>query len=210
VNRSSSFIIITIGFFLLLAWEPCQGYAASTGLESVKDRLSGSKVVHADFKQTKKIDALEKPIHSLGRVVVHQDRGVLWYVESPYKVTFIITQGAFKELHADGTIRDRGRNGARSRSQVSGLFQALFTGDISEMQKYFEISATTEDDHWTLELQPKEIMDRYLDGVLVSGADYVGSLLVEEAGGDSVEVIFSNQTSDVPLTEEEEQLLGME
>jgi hypothetical protein len=184
--------------------------ANSNDLDSIKARLGKNTVVHADFTQIKTLEAFKRPINSSGRLVVSQEHGVLWQVESPYQVTFVVKKDAFREIYADGTVKDRGSEGARSHSHISRLFEALFSGNTQELGKYFSVSGSENNGYWQLGLYPLEKMTRFLKNVVINGADYVDDITIEEAGGDAIKITFSHQSGSEPLSDDERRLFALE
>ncbi len=179
-------------------------------LDSIRARLGNKAIVHADFTQVKSLEAFKRPISSSGHLVVSQDQGVLWQVESPYQVTFVVKGEAFLEVHPDGSVRSRGTEGVRSQSHISRLFGALFSGNARELEKYFSVRGYAGDEHWQLELFPREEMAHYLKVVAITGADFVDDISIEEAGGDAIKITFSHQSGSEPLSDDERRLFALE
>lgn len=179
-------------------------------LDRIRARLSNNTIVHADFTQTKTLEALNRPVHSSGRLVVSQDQGVLWQVGSPYQVTFVVKRDAFLEVHGGGTVKDRGSGGVRSHSHISRLFEALFSVNAQELRKHFRIKVLEGERGWQLELVPLENMAKYLKFVVIMGTDFVDDVSIEEPMGDTIKVRFSNQSGNNPLTADEKRLFTLE
>lgn len=205
-----TYLILPFFLFLALFLIADSVTADSKDMDSIKARLGNKAIVHADFTQVKSLEAFKRPINSSGHLVVSQAKGILWQIESPYRVTFVFKEEAFIEVDPDGSVRARGSEGVRSQSYISRLFGALFSANVMELEKYFSVRGFESDEHWQLELHPMEEMANYLKVVAIKGAGFVDDIFIEEAGGDTIKITFSNQSSSEPLSDEESRLFALE
>gem|GEM_PF-5845420 len=61
-----------------------------------------------------------------------------------------------------------------------------------------------------MSLAPTAQTAGFLKRIQLNGGRYVERILIEEAGGDRMEITFSRQTTEAPVTEAEAQLLAQQ
>ena len=71
-------------------------------LARIAAQLEKHEVVHAEFTQSKQISGLRRPLQTGGQLVFARQHGVLWKIEQPYKVSYILSEDKVVEIAADG------------------------------------------------------------------------------------------------------------
>ena len=71
---------------------------------------------------------------------------------------------------------------------------AMLGADISGLERLFSIQVEfLPEDHWQLELQPKDFaVAKGIESIVLSGAEVVSKLIIVSPGGDSSSIVFSN------------------
>ena len=65
-------------------------------------RLSQAEVLRADFVQSKTMAAFKKPLVTRGQLVFAPRHGVIWKIEHPLRLTYVLREDRLIEIAADG------------------------------------------------------------------------------------------------------------
>ena len=77
-------------------------------------QLNGSPYVEADFVQDKQVAGLRRPLTSRGHMVLARDGGVLWRIDSPYAVSYFLSEHRLVEL-AEGRREEKDASALKFR-----------------------------------------------------------------------------------------------
>ncbi|MDP2832975.1 MAG: outer membrane lipoprotein carrier protein LolA [Pseudomonadota bacterium] len=190
--------------FSLTALTPAQ---AAPALSQLTARLDQSGVIHADFVQTKTLQALKRPLRTSGQLVFARGQGVLWRIEKPYQASYALNADSVTEIGSDGARRVRAAREVPALAQVGRVFQALFQGDIKGLEEHFEVTTSGDAERWRVDLAPKPALARFLKGISARGGRFLDLIEVDEAQGDRTRIEFRNSRLDAPLSEAEARLL---
>ena len=72
-------------------------------LTRIAGQLDKHAVVRAEFSQSKQISGLKRPLQTSGQLIFSRQHGVLWQIEQPYKVGYILGEDKVVEIGADGS-----------------------------------------------------------------------------------------------------------
>ena len=179
-------------------------------LERLAARFRNVPVVYAEFSQTKTLTTLTRPLHSSGRLVLARDRGVLWQVEKPYKVAFVIGEDRLSEVRADGSVRKRTLREVPAVGHVSRVFRAILSGNKEVLGEYFDLHLTGNTADWELRLIPRTKVSPYLKSIVVKGGEFIEQILLEEPSGDRTMIRFTSQRAESALSPDEQRLFDSE
>ncbi|MDR1367890.1 MAG: outer membrane lipoprotein carrier protein LolA [Candidatus Accumulibacter sp.] len=199
-------------FFLLLCLDAWAVDDAS--LARIAKSVEQAPVIRANFEQIKTIRSLKRPLRLSGRLVFSRRHGVLWAIEYPYRMTYVLGEERVVEIGGDGTRRERASSELSGFAQTARIFRALLSAETQVLKDYFDARGKTsiereggEPISWELSLLPKrEPLARFLSGMRVSGSRFIESLVIDEALGDRSEIRFSGARGDVALSEDEQAL----
>ena len=191
-------------FFLLFL---CAGPAASDG--DMPDRLWGetarSPVTRAGFEQTKYMSSLKRPLVLSGRLTFSRRDGVLWIIDKPYRMTYVLSENRIVEIGSDGTARARGQSDLPGLTQIGRVFRAMLAADSNVLKEYFEIKDIKENaSTWEAVLVPRQAqLAQFISGMRLSGSRFVETIEIGEANGDRSTIRFIDTRSDAALNLEE-------
>ncbi len=181
-------------------------------LAAIRGRLERHDPLRAEFVQTKQMAALKRPLVINGHVLVSRTDGLLWVIDRPYRVTYVVRPQGIVEIGADGRRNVRTARDVPGLAQVGRVFQALLAADAAALGEYFDTSARGESGgHWQLDLTPRQPqVAQFIRALRIEGGDYVDSVRLEEGGGDSTRIEFRNSRSGGALTAEERRLMAVD
>lgn len=180
---------------------------AAPALEQLTARLEQAGVIHADFAQTKTLQALKRPLRTSGRVVFARGQGVLWLIDRPYQASYALGAEAVTEIGPDGARRVRAAREVPALAQVGRVFEAIFQGDVRGLKEHFEVKVSGDADKWRVDLTPKPALERFLKSITARGGRFLDVIEVEETRGDRTRIEFRNSRLDAPLSATEARLL---
>jgi hypothetical protein len=150
-------------------------------------------VVRAEFTQSKQVAALKRPLVTSGHLVFSRRHGVLWQIEQPYRISYVLGEEHIIEITADGTRRERGLREVPGLAQVGRVFRAMLGANTATLRELFEVSVQGSPDQWEIELKPRQAqLAQFLASLHLSGAHFVESIRISEASGDTTQIRFRN------------------
>lgn len=197
--------------FLLLPMSLQALSAEPDTLARIGARMEQPPVVRAEFVQSKQMSALKRPLITSGRLVFSRRHGVLWQIEQPYRMSYVLGEERIIEIAADGTRRERGLRDVPGLAQVGRVFRAMLGANTGVLRELFEVSVWGDPDKWDIELKPRQVqLTQFLSGLQLSGGRFVENIRLSEPSGDTTQIRFRNMyVASVP-NEAELQLFGGE
>lgn len=183
--------------FILLLILATSAAGAETGQEEtfavMKERLERQPLLRADFRQERNLQILQRPLKSSGRMVLREDDGILWRVEEPHAVTYLIRSGEILEWEGGDTPQRTAMASVPAFRLMTEMFLAALAGDPTALQEGFRAESLPADQGWRLRLRPKsEDLAGLIADLEVAGDRYVEEVHLQEVKGDAVTFYFSN------------------
>jgi len=170
-------------------------------------RLEQTPVLRAEFVQTKELAALKKPVVTRGQLVFARRDGVLWIIEHPLKLTYVMTEQRIGEMGDDGQMQLRSVQEVPAMAQVGRILRALLGAQLGPLREWFDASADVDGQRWTMTLTPKSAqVGQFIRRITLAGTTTVDSLNIEEASGDATRIRFRNTVESKTLSSEEQKL----
>lgn len=183
-----------------VATTPADDIAARLGA-----RLEQAPVVRAEFVQTKEMAAFKKPLVTRGRLIFARQQGVLWQIEQPLKLAYVLQEARMVEIGEDGVAQIKTAQEVPGLAQVGRIFRALLGGQTKALADLFDSMGSGDPDRaWTLTLTPRTPqVGQFIRRITLTGGQHVDSIRIEEAGGDSATIRFKNTVEAKALSAEE-------
>ncbi|HEY0268187.1 MAG TPA: outer membrane lipoprotein carrier protein LolA [Methyloradius sp.] len=205
--------LLTLFFRILLLFVACSFtpiYAVETDvLANISAQIAQHAVIRADFTQTKQMTALKRPLITHGKFVYSRDYGVLWQIEQPYHISYLLGEDKMIEISGDGVPKERNARDIPGLGQVSHIFRALLGAKLDTLKNTFDIAANGDASKWEIQLIPKQAqLKQFLTTLNLNGSQFVENIQIAEAGGDSTRIQFRNSKSVAALNDNELQLFS--
>ena len=188
---------LTVLFCLLALVAAAQ--SPETGAKMLK--LARHRVVAAKFVQTRYLKELDMSMESRGSMVSELDGRLRWQVDAPVKSVTVIDRE--KLTHFDG---ESGRTAVIEQEKfpwlkmLRGALDDWLSGDPERLAKRFDVTFPRPD---TLHLVPRDAALKKLcpgvDITLAANGEAISSIRITEAGGDTLEIRFSEVVNDPVL-----------
>ena len=176
----------------------------------LNDHLTDAAVVHADFEQVRTLAALSRPLKAGGSLVLARDKGVIWHLARPVSMTYVMGPKGLLTVDGEGRRERRTARDLPVVGQMGRLFQALVQGDWKALEGTFAMTGSGTPAHWEVALVPTARAAGFPKRLRLTGGRFVERIQIEEAGGDRMEITFSHQRTDAPVTEAEALLLAQD
>lgn len=178
-------------------------------LARIAAQLDKHAVVRAEFSQSKQISGLKRPLQTSGQLVFTRQQGVLWQIEQPYRISYILSEDRVVEIGADGSRKQRLAQDLPGLAQVGRVFRAMLGANTGALREYFDIQAQGDIANWSLRLTPRQAqMAQFIERLELSGGAFVGAIRIQESSGDVTQIQFRNSKGASALSESEQQLFG--
>lgn len=182
---------------------------AADTLSQIGSRIEQYPVVRADFVQTKQMAALKRPLVTRGRLTFSRRQGVLWQIDQPYRMSYVLDEARIVEIGGDGGRRVRETRDVPGLAQVGRVFRAMLGANSDALREYFDATVQGDPDRWFIELKPRQPqLAQYLGGMFLTGGRFVEEIRINEAGGDSTQIRFRNSLGGAALNDAEVLLFG--
>jgi hypothetical protein len=88
---------------------------------------------------------------------------------------------------------------------INSVLFSLLSGDLSQLDKLFEVDGTADKDAWQVALKAREpALAKAIGAINLEGGAYVKRIEMNEAAGDKTSIVFSAmQTGDGAMSAEE-------
>lgn len=183
--------------------------AAADTLRQIGAQIEQYPVVRADFVQTKQMAALKRPLVTSGRLTFSRTEGVLWQIEKPYRMSYVLGETRIVEIGGDGSRRVRETREVPGLAQVARVFRAMLGANSDALREHFDVTVQGDPAKWSIELKPLQSqLAQYLNAMQLSGGRFVEEISIKEAGGDSTQLRFANTQGAEALNEAESALFG--
>ena len=178
-------------------------------MSQIGAQIEQNAVVRAEFMQTKQMAALKKPLVTRGKLTFSRQQGVLWLIERPYRMSYVLGEGRIVEIGSDGLRRVRDSRDVPGLAQVGRVFRAVLGARTEALREYFDASVQGDTARWTIELKPRQPqLAQFISGIQLSGGRFVEEIRIDESAGDSTQIRFSDSQGAPALSEEEKALFG--
>lgn len=197
-----------VPFFLLCLFiVPAQ--AADDLAAQIAARIEQHPVLRASFEQEKQMAALKRPLLTAGKLTLSRQHGVLWQIERPYRMSYVLAETRIVEIDASGQRRERGGKEVPGLAQVGRVFRAMLGGKLDVLRETFEVTVSGDLQKWQVKLKPLQAaVAQYLLAMELSGSEFVEGVTLIEAGGDTTQIRFRNSSGAQALKDDERQVFG--
>jgi len=88
---------------------------------------------------------------------------------------------------------------------INGVLFSLLAGDLSQLDKLFELDGSVQGNSWKVALKAREpALAKAIGTLALTGGAYVKTVTIDEASGDHTEITFSGlQSGPTAMTAEE-------
>jgi hypothetical protein len=204
-----SCVIFALFLWVALVPEFALGAVEADVLDQVGKKIEQYPVIRAEFTQTKLMQALKRPLITTGQLTYSRSHGLLWQIFQPFHVSYVLGEEKVVEIDANGLRKERGVRDLPGLAQIGKVFRAMLSADASALHTYFDVTAQGDSDKWQLILKPRQQqISKSLSLIELSGSQFVETILMNEARGDTTTITFRKTHGATVLSDSESQLFG--
>ncbi len=188
-------------FLLLFALlMPLTATAAGLG---PSERISARDVLRGRFVQEHHSKGMAKPLRSEGSFVLSPDKGLIWAIEKPLPMTFVVSSDGMLQTVGGLPLLRMPVDKMPYLPRITHLVRASLLGDWDALEPDFAISDSGNAKRWRVQLAPKANAGAALpfQSITASGGRFVDRADVMRNDGLPESFAFTQQTvSAAPLT----------
>ncbi|QGZ64612.1 LolA family protein [Paraburkholderia acidisoli] len=179
-------------------------------VSQIAAHLGRAQGVRARFTQTQTLAAMKAPLVSTGALLFYRERGVIWQIDTPYRKTWVMSDSGIVTVDAQGhRVANGSAQGARGAAEIAKTMRAMLGGDLSALYSQFEVEASGTPSQWQLHLTPRQPqIAQSLRTIEMTGGDFLRSLRITFANGDTTQYEFSGSAAVTALTPADQSLFG--
>lgn len=164
---------------------PVTGETLMTGaLAAPAAKLADAQVLSGQFTQRKHLREVPRPLVSSGEFTFARDLGVHWHTVKPFDSVVVLTRAGILE-RAEGSESMRLDADQPAVRMIANLFMALFTLDVTTLERNFALSQVSEGARWTVGLTPRnDTIAQVFRQVTIAGATDVEEVVLTDVHGD--------------------------
>ena len=190
---------ITAGslLFLLAATTFGQESGSAWNLEQLMTLMTSEAVYRIEYREEKHFSFLEQNLSSRGILLFQPPDTLVREVQAPEPVRYTITGSIMQVEEKDGGRREINLAEHQQAYVFIATFQAVLTGDLTTLKKYYRMDLEGSRSVWHLRLVPLDAeVAGLVESVVLSGSHgRVKQIRTMEQGGDFSLMILSNDES---------------
>ena len=193
---------IIVNVICVLAFAAIPLFAADATFDTVCADLARHPNTTGNFTQVRTISKVNRSLTSSGTFIFSLD-GIMWKTLKPFPSSLVVG------LTPDGkkTVIDASNN--QIFTSISTTLSSIFSGNVKKLYENFSVAFSSDGNRWNAVLTPKDktvaavMKTLALGGTGASGGAEFDTIVMTEAGGDTVTYTFSNQKYPKELSADE-------
>jgi len=165
---------------------------ADSLLSQIQGLVSTSPTVRGKFTQSKTLSGVSKKLNSEGFFIVDKSKGIVWVTEKPIYQTLKVSDTGIRIGNKSGVLMNLDTRSEPSVKYINELVLAIFSGDMSALEKLFNYSGDVTVNGWNLELTPKNRVSTPFKKITIVGSSAISRISFMSKDDDSTEVLFSD------------------
>lgn len=163
-------------------------------LSSALLQMTRHEVVTGDFKQTKSIKKLNRDFVSTGTFRISKTSGIVWKTQKPFPSELTVSDAGISERNVNGQVRVISSNDNPVFVQFSKTIQAVFSGNLSELETNFNIFCEKTSNGYMVGLVPREkAVQKVIANIVMDVSENLEKVVITDGEGSPVVYEFSNQ-----------------
>ena len=165
---------------------------ADSLVSKIEGLVSSAPTVRGKFIQSKTLSGVSKKLNSEGFFIVDKSKGIVWITEKPIYQTLKVSDSGIRIGNKSGVLMNLDARSEPSVKYINELVLAIFSGDMSALERLFNYSGDVTAKSWNLELTPKNTASTFFKKITIAGGSAINRISFISKDGDLTEVIFSD------------------
>jgi hypothetical protein len=169
-------------------------------------KLRTARVLQGQFRHTRQLQEIPKPLIALGEFTIVAELGVVWHTRQPFDSVVVLTAAGLAQSDDGGPVQRISAEAQPAVRLLRNIFTALFTLDTQSLARDFNLYGVQEqkDSRWIIGLKPRaKSVERVFGEATVEGTDEVERIVLTDAHGDrtTIELTGITYSGDAPGAE---------
>jgi outer membrane lipoprotein-sorting protein len=148
-------------------------------------QLEKARTLQGNFRQSRYLRELARPLIASGEFVFARDLGVYWHTTQPFDSVIVLNEAGMVQIDEGATALRMSADEQPAVRLIGNLFTALFTLDVTRLANDFDLYGTREGMRWTIGLKPRATtIAGVIRHVTVTGSDDVEQVELVDAQGE--------------------------
>ena len=199
------FLVLGLSLAMASVFDHPMDATSKQVLTRILTQMNRYNTVTGDFKQTKSIKKLNRDFVTTGTFRISKTAGIVWKTQKPFPSEMTVSDDGITERNASGQVRTISSKDNPVFSEISSTIQALFSGNLSELETrfniyYLEVKAMVDGgaygtkSHHRIGLVPREASVRkMIANIEMDVSDYLDKVVITDGDGSPVIYEFTNK-----------------
>ena len=196
------FLVLGLSLAMASVFDHPMDATSKQVLTRILTQMNRHNTVMGDFKQTKSIKKLNRDFVTTGTFRISKTAGIVWKTQKPFPSEMTVSDDGITERNASGQVRTISTKDNPVFAQISTTIQALFSGNLSELETRFNIYYLTLADGGEygakschkIGLVPREASVRkMIANIEMDVSDHLDKVVITDGEGSPVIYEFTNQ-----------------
>lgn len=196
------FLVLGLSLAMASVFDHPMDATSKQVLTRILTQMNRHNTVTGDFKQTKSIKKLNRDFVTTGTFRISKTAGIVWKTQKPFPSEMTVSDDGITERNASGQVRTISTKDNPVFAQISTSIQALFSGNLSELETRFNIFYLTLADCGEygdkschkIGLVPREASVRkMIANIEMDVSDHLDKVVITDGEGSPVIYEFTNQ-----------------
>ena len=162
-------------------------------LSQVLTQVTSYDEVSGDFKQIKTIKKLNREFVSSGAFRISKKSGIVWSMQKPFVSEMTVNDSGIFERSANGTVKTISTKDNPVFAQFSKVIQAVFFGNLSELESRFSLFYEKTPNGSRIGLVPREATIRkVVANIVMEMSANLDKVVITDGEGSPVTYEFTN------------------
>lgn len=162
--------------------------------------LAKAQVVSGRFTHSKYLSEIPQPLVASGEFTFARDLGVYWHTQQPFDSVVILTNEGIVQRDEGAQTMRLSADGQPAVRMIADVFLALFTLDVGNLGRNFDLYGKSQGDRWIIGLRPRSnaIASVFREATVTGAADVEQVVLIDTHGDRTVIDLSAAQYSPHP------------
>ncbi len=171
----------------------CAAANAAAPISRIQAMLAKPEQLCGRFDQNKHLAGMKKPLTSSGRFCVVAGKGVLWRTLKPFPNTLRLTRDEIVHFQGERVAMRLDAQQEPTVRMINSVLFSLLAGDLGQLETLFEVDGSADASSWKVALKARSpALAKAIGAIALDGGAYVRNIVIDEAGGDRTEIVFSD------------------
>lgn len=155
--------------------------------------MTSYEMIEGNFKQTKSIKKLNRDFVSTGKFLIWNGVGIYWVTQKPFESFLQVNDSGVAQWDDKGNKKEISTKENPVFAEFSKTIWSVFSGNVKEMEKNFEVYFEKSAKNVSIGLVPRETAVRkVIANLVMEGSRNLEKVTITDGDGNLVVYEFSN------------------